>query len=350
MSSLVSSSSSSIKSIKPTTKSKRTSLLHDVTSVNVNTYTAGEDGGDLATLAATLAKHVHDSDHKLSEREAEEYLTAIDDESEPKFTFEFKGVSIWLELDESDSEKYQAVIDEFQTLASEPCFDCHATVLYNMDAELLHNGDPDYLQRKLEEVVAKLPSKYILLTPKRLLYFPYPRTADDGQGFGCLMPFFQMSLSPTLVSLFETVKNNFPPDERHGKGVPMRRCKSMNDLSVLDAYRGEDRDVIRQNMSNLEEDPVEPVNHDNSTANHPLTKKGRSGSFHSLQGGKAYTPHLSIAYLDMNRTDIMNEGVCERLVEGRPELMKPVRAKYLSAWWTKGQVKDWRRICKVQLC
>ena len=140
-------------------------------------------------------------------------------------------------------------------------------------------------------VATRLSSQYILLTPKRLLYFPYPRSADDGQGFGCLMPFFQMSLSPPLVSLFETVKNNFPPDERHGKGVPMRRCKSMNDLSVLDAYRSEDRGVIRHNMSNLEEDPVEPANHNNSRSNHPLMKKGRSGSFHNLQGGRVRMGH-----------------------------------------------------------
>jgi hypothetical protein len=47
-------------------------------------------------------------------------------------------------------------------------------------------------------------------------------------------------------------------------------------------------------------------------------KKGRSGSFHSLEGGKAYTPHVSIAYLDMSRTDLMNEvsecGEAKRII------------------------------------
>jgi len=35
----------------------------------------------------------------------------------------------------------------------------------------------------------------------------------------------------------------------------------------------------------------------------------------------------------------MNEKVCENLVEQRPEVMKGVRARYLSAWWTEGQVR-----------
>lgn len=102
----------------------------------------------------------------------------------------------------------------------------------------------------------------ILLKPQRLLYFPYPREADNGRGFGCLMPFFQMSLRPELVHLFETTKNSFPPDERHGTGVGIRRCKSTGDLELKDV---EERRA---------ETPMVAV---------PLRKKGRSGSFHSLQ-------------------------------------------------------------------
>jgi hypothetical protein len=183
-----------------------------------------------------------------------------------------------------------------------------------------------------------------------------------------------MSLSPPLVHLFETTKDNFPPDERHGKGVPLRRCKSMNDILV--EWEGVTEQRIHTTASNVEDD--DDKNGEEGGANgivHPLMKKGRSGSFHSLQGGKAYTPHVSIAYLDMSRTDLMNEvskrgcpfptpntralklthfvnlqEVCEKLVKGKPGLMKPVQAKYISAWWTEGQVKDWKRICRVKLC
>jgi len=71
-----------------------------------------------------------------------------------------------------------------------------------------------------------------------------------------------MSLRPELVHLFETTKNSFPPDERHGTGVGIRRCKSTGDLELKDV---EERRA---------ETPMVAV---------PLRKKGRSGSFHSLQ-------------------------------------------------------------------
>ncbi|GMI46225.1 hypothetical protein TrCOL_g4676 [Triparma columacea] len=336
------------------TQKKRSSLFQSITSSSVHTYAAGQDGGDLATLAFELARTVKASDHKLSDDELSEYMTATDDDEDSDkghFNFKFSGVSVWLELDDEDptTQELQSVIDHFQEEAGEPSFPVHATVLYNMDKELLHGGDEGHLLEKLEEVVSKLPSKYILLTPKRLIYFPYPVSADNGCGFGCLMPFFQMSLSPPLVHLFETTKNNFPPDERHGKGVPLRRCKSMNDILV--EWEGVTEQRIHTTASNVEDD--DNKNGEEGGANgivHPLMKKGRSGSFHSLQGGKAYTPHVSIAYLDMSRTDLMNEEVCEKLVKGKPGLMKPVQAKYISAWWTEGQVKDWKRICRVKLC
>jgi len=67
-------------------------------------------------------------------------------------------------------------------------------VLYNIEPELLRNGDPTYLHKKLTETVASLPTTLIFLHPKRLVFFPYPKTADNGTGFGCLMPFWLMKL------------------------------------------------------------------------------------------------------------------------------------------------------------
>jgi hypothetical protein len=69
------------------------------------------------------------------------------------------------------------------------------------------------------------------------------------------MPFFQMSLSPPLVHLFETTKNNFPPDERHGKGVPLRRCKSMNDIRV--EWEGKGGERLHTVASNVGEEDYE---------------------------------------------------------------------------------------------
>ena len=104
------------------TQKKRSSLFQSITSSSVHTYAAGQDGGDLATLAFELARTVKASDHKLSDDELSEYMTATD----------------------------ESVIDHFQEEAGEPSFPVHATVLYNMDKELLHGGDEGHLLEKLE--------------------------------------------------------------------------------------------------------------------------------------------------------------------------------------------------------
>lgn len=93
----------------------------------------------------------------------------------------------------------QRLIDKYQTLGSEPLFPVHATVLYSMDPALLRDGDPEFLTRKLEAVVESLPTRLILLKPKKLIYFPYPKSADNGKGFGCLMPFFLINMSQVRV-------------------------------------------------------------------------------------------------------------------------------------------------------
>ena len=47
------------------------------------------------------------------------------------------------------------------------------------------------------------------------------------------MPFYLIKPSPSLVQLFENCKDNFPPDERHGGRVQIRRVKSENSLLDL---------------------------------------------------------------------------------------------------------------------
>lgn len=256
--------------------------------------------------------------------------------SPPILSHKFSGVSIWLELEPTSkfTTSIASTIESIASSASEPTFDPHATVLYNIDPHFLKNGDPQFLQKKLTEVVARLPTNEIILTPKKVVFFPYPRSADNGNGFGALMPFVLMKLSQPLVHLFEICKKLFPPDERHS-GLPnsrsIRRCLSDSNLAA------------NEELTKIPERTADVVHK-------KLSPSSKSHSFHTLDGGPAYTPHVSLAYLDIQRTDVMNAKVCEEL-EGSDGggLMKTVRVKSVAAWWTEGGVGDWRRITGVDL-
>ena len=58
----------------------------------------------------------------------------------------------------------------------------------------------------------------IKLMPTSHYYFPYPKTADGGKGFGCCISLLILETTPALASLQEIVQATFPPDERHGGG------------------------------------------------------------------------------------------------------------------------------------
>ena len=69
----------------------------------------------------------------------------------------------------------------------------------------------------------------------------------------------------------------------------------------------------------------------------------RSPSFHHLEGGPAYTPHVSVGYLDIARTDVMNQHVCAKLAREHKGLEEVVRVTAISAWSTEGKVGQWKR-------
>jgi hypothetical protein len=147
------------------------------------------------------------------------------------------------------------------------------------------------------------------------------------------MPFLLMNLSPSLVHLFEAVKNSFPPDERHGGHQALSRSVSEASALSSSGYTSTRKAASRPKAqrSNF------------------LLRRERSPSFHNLEGGKPYTPHVSIAYLHMTRTDLMNEEVCGAITQANPGIMSSVRAIGLSAWWTEGGAGDWVKICEVKL-
>ena len=48
-------------------------------------------------------------------------------------------------------------------------------------------------------------------------YFPYPKNADEGRGFGCVISMLLIEKSRQLEALHDAVTSIFPPDERHGE-------------------------------------------------------------------------------------------------------------------------------------
>lgn len=106
---------------------------------------------------------------------------------------------------------------------SSGCFDegndgvCDATVSRAKD--LLRKCLVEY-QRIISATCANdtdTAKEPINMNATRYYYFPYPQSADDGRGFGCVISMLLIEKSRQLEALHDAVTTTFPPDERHGE-------------------------------------------------------------------------------------------------------------------------------------
>lgn len=211
------------------------------------------------------------------------------------FDYEFSGISVWLEPDETDA------IPQTKTIAhlAEVCggrarglyeFEPHITMLYNIPAKsMLERGgysahDRDKLgaisQRMLEESLEKYRNIYhgssLQLPPSTLNVFRFPP-------YRCCISFLYMDTTPALEQLHKILLHTFPPDERHDK----------------------------------------------------------SG---------ALMPHMSLVYAPESLdTFLFEETKSIRESQNGALLQQPMRAKYLSVWSTEGKTCDWKRLAKVEI-
>ena len=140
----------------------------------------------------------------------------------------FDGWSIWLEPDLLSCENQW-----FQKESEELCVECggiqsglvpvplHCTLLYNF-APLLHANEKQ-LQQLLHRCIIKDDIIYNNdLVPTDFYFFHYPKSADDGKGFGCVIPLLLFECTSQLEQLYLTVQSHFPPHERsnHTKFQP----------------------------------------------------------------------------------------------------------------------------------
>ena len=164
--------------------------------------------------------------------------------SDGVFDHHFSGYSLWLEPFAS-----RPLLDIMNELADkcggEECgltsFAPHVTLLYNIrledtasnDGSRTSNGGGmkrdgvgdaattraiDLLRRCLREYERlEDSSEPIPMNATRYYYFPYPKSADGGRGFGCVISMLLIENNKQLQAIHDAAKTVFPPDERHGE-------------------------------------------------------------------------------------------------------------------------------------
>mmetsp|Transcript_20756 Transcript_20756/g.30672 ORF Transcript_20756/g.30672 Transcript_20756/m.30672 type:complete len:284 (+) Transcript_20756:185-1036(+) len=267
------------------------------------------------------------------------------------FTHQFSGYSVWLSPTLSKS---QPIIQEMSKIAK-ACggeargvygFEPHCTMLYNFDPNNLlkeeyskdakldpmyvagmandkidnamHNTkigtayDPLNLSKQKVAKALLKKCKHLwqqqskssfnddnsngisalsLLKPESFYFFPYPKEADNGKGFGCVIPLLLLETTSLLQSLHDIVCNVFPPDERHRKEL-------------------EKRDEI----------PNE---------------------------GK-FIPHMALCYAPEIYHDELEKYV-NTLKSTRNDLLGCLETGFLSVWSTDGGLADWTLIARIEL-
>ena len=171
----------------------------------------------------------------------------------------------------------------------------------------------DYCKQHQTEQMA------IKLIPTSHYYFPYPKTADNGKGFGCAISLLILETTPELAALHEVVSRIFPPDERHGGGDKVHEYSNQQQQHDDGASPKEEVE-FRPHMALI----YASEEHDNVT-NGWLEE-------HTKQ-------------LEQNKQYLNWMGDAAVKCEG-PAAWD---AKYLSLWSTEGTIDEWYPIAKLDL-
>eukprot|EP00986_Skeletonema_menzelii_P018753 scaffold26700_cov147-Skeletonema_menzelii.AAC.2 len=275
----------------------------------------------------------------------------------PKFSHRFSGISVWIEPDPVESSQ---LISEMEYLrkkcggseAGQYAFVPHCTLLYNTSfhkedgGEQTNDGYDDgscdeqltkqqrqgesMLRQCLEEYQKQIAAdttfnndgqqtqtnngkQMIQLIPTSQYYFPYPKTADNGKGFGCCISLLILDTTPHLKLLHDIVRNRFPPDERHGEDG--------ND-------EGAEETKFRPHMALV----YAPEDQENGT-NRFLEK-------YTAQNDQEKRYENWIPKTQKDRAIDENDGKNGSL---------GWNAKYLSIWSTEGTLDEWYPIFKLDL-
>jgi len=302
-------------------------------------------------------------------------------ESKKKFEHFFSGYSVWVEPCETSCVEMDAEMKALAKKCGGPSrgvheFAPHCTLLYNInldhfdlhEGEDIHSKGEYYLKKSIEiyrgkilqvlqeSVSAVEPSDSrehdkankttmnvtldnqifnFNLVPSSLYYFPYPKTADEGRGFGCVILLLLLqdvdpnSNSSDVASsipdtkkepkldylriLHQSVTSVFPPDERHGEASG----KFIPHMSLVYAPESETwlEDLISKGPTQ------------NNEKNGHVQEKQKEDRFsldqHKYNGNNGF-----------NSTS---------------HLLKELPAKFLTLWKTEGPICDWYKIAQTQI-
>eukprot|EP00553_Chaetoceros_curvisetus_P008262 CAMPEP_0204628036 /NCGR_PEP_ID=MMETSP0717-20131115/14805_1 /ASSEMBLY_ACC=CAM_ASM_000666 /TAXON_ID=230516 /ORGANISM="Chaetoceros curvisetus" /LENGTH=278 /DNA_ID=CAMNT_0051644479 /DNA_START=22 /DNA_END=858 /DNA_ORIENTATION=- len=249
------------------------------------------------------------------------------------FNHHFSGYSIWIEPCTHDAKH---ILEEMKGLETLLCngeknknevhysFMPHCTVLYNFDPSELEKLSDETMMvgniendvnrdQRVEDVGRKMllecldiyrskeastssnrsssssstttTTSSIELIPTDFYFFPYPKEADGGKGFGCVIPLLMLECTTQLETLHSAVKQVFPKDERHAN----------------------------------------------------------EGSRFIPHMALSYAPESYEDELRRYTEDVL------KVDEKKQILLNKMKGSYLSLWSTEGQLKDWRPIVKVSI-
>jgi hypothetical protein len=164
------------------------------------------------------------------------------------------------------------------------------------------------------------------LIPTSQYYFPYPKTADNGKGFGCCISLLILETTPHLQLLHDIVRDRFPPDERHGKDN-----ENNSDETNQEEEEGKES-RFRPHMALV----YAPEDHESVT----------SGWL------ERYTIQNEAEKRYMKWINVVKEGQevdddCN--IQSEVSSSSSWDAKYISLWSTEGTLDEWYPIVKLDL-
>merc|ERR1719223_1412233 len=221
-------------------------------------------------------------------------------------------------------------------MEASPPFELHCTLLYNFkppkechtkqEKECYGNQMLDECWTLYQERMKSTRSdddqeeRNIVLNPTSYYYFPYPKEADNGQGFGCVISLLLLENTDELNGLHKAAMDTFPPDERH--------CNAKEILTD-----GQDLSVKKSHDNNAVQDPEEDATEEPET-------KDEDGKF---------VPHMALIYAPEMYGETVQTYTEEELKVRKSHLLKPFKGHWLSLWSTEGQLEDWYLIARRPL-